>query len=178
MGALFVRKGVSLDPLVSGGHQEQGLRAGTENVLGIVGFGKAAELTLKYLPESELVREKRDQLERGIREILPLARVNGQPCLRLPNTLNITFPGFRGESPVLALDQRGVAVSSGSACRAGNPEPSRVLLALGLSEEEAHCALRFSLGRENTREDIERTLLILGEILRNQPAVVRFVSCR
>ena len=178
MGALFVRKGVSLDPLVSGGHQEQGLRAGTENVLGIVGFGRAAELALKHLPETELVREKRDRLERGILEILPQARVNGPSRLRLPNTLNVTFPGFRGESLVLALDQRGVAVSSGSACRAGNPEPSRVLLALGLSEEEAHCALRFSLGRENTLEEIERTLSILGEIIHDQPAVVRFVSCR
>jgi len=178
MGALFVRRGVSLDPLISGGRQEQGLRAGTENVLGIAGFGKAAELALKHLPESESIREKRDQLERGIREILPQARINGHPRLRLPNTLNVTFPGFRGESLVLALDQRGVAVSSGSACRAGNPEPSRVLLALGLSEEEAHCALRFSLGRENTLEDIERTLSILGDIIRNQPAVVRFVSCR
>ena len=168
MGALFVRQGVSLDPLVSGGHQEQGLRAGTENVLGIAGFGRAAELALKHLPESEFIREKRDQLERGIREILPQARVNGHPRLRLPNTLNVTFPGFRGESLVLALDQRGVAVSSGSACRAGIPEPSQVLLALGLSEEEAHCALRFSLGRENTAEEIERTLSILGDIIRNQ----------
>ena len=178
MGALFVRQGVSLDPLVSGGHQEQGLRAGTENVLGIVGFGKAAELALKHLPEAESLREKRDRLERGIRELLPRARVNGHPVRRLPNTLNVTFPGFRGESLVLALDQRGVAVSSGSACRAGNPEPSHVLLALGLSEEEAHCALRFSLGRGTTEEDIDRTLSILGDILQNQQAVVRFVSCR
>jgi cysteine sulfinate desulfinase/cysteine desulfurase-like protein len=178
MGALFVRQGVSLDPLISGGHQERGLRAGTENVLGIAGCGRAAELALKHLSESESIRDKRDRLERGIREILPQARVNGHPRLRLPNTLNITLPGFRGESLVLALDQRGVAVSSGSACRAGNPEPSRALLSLGLSEEEAHCALRFSLGRENTLEDIERTLSILGEILRNQTAVVRFVSCR
>jgi cysteine desulfurase NifS len=178
MGALFVRQGVSLDPLVSGGHQEQGLRAGTENVLGIAGFGTAAELALKHLPDSKAVREKRDQLEREILRILPQARINGHPRLRLPNTLNVTFPGFRGESLVLALDQRGVAVSSGSACRAGNPEPSHVLLALGLSEEEAHCALRFSLGRATSEEDIDRTLSILGDILRNQQAVVRFVSCR
>jgi cysteine desulfurase NifS len=178
MGALFVRKGVILDPLVSGGHQEQGLRAGTENVLGIIGFGKAAELALKHLPEADLIRKKRDRLERGIQERFPGARLNGHPELRLPNTLNVTFPGFRGESLVLALDQRGVAVSSGSACRAGNPEPSHVLLALGLSEEEAHCALRFSLGHETTAEDIDRTLAILGDILHNQKAVVRFVSCR
>ncbi len=178
MGALFVRQGVSLDPLVSGGHQEQGLRAGTENVLGIAGFGKAAELALKHLSDSVSIRGKRDQLERGILKILPQARINGHPRLRLPNTLNVTLPGFRGESLVLALDQRGVAVSSGSACRAGNPEPSHVLLALGLSEEEAHCSLRFSLGRENTLEDIDRTLSILEDILRNQQAVVRFVSCR
>ena len=143
LGALFVRQGVSLDPLVSGGHQEQGLRAGTENVPGIVAFGKAAELALKHLPGAEPIREKRDRLEGGIRELLPGARINGHPLWRLPNTLNVTFPGFRGESLVLALDRQGVAVSSGSACQAGLPEPSPVLLALGLSEEEAHCALRF-----------------------------------
>lgn len=178
MGALFVRQGVSLEPLVSGGHQEQGLRAGTENVLGIVGFGKAAELALKHLPEADRIRKKRDRLERGILDRIPGARLNGHPELRLPNTLNITFPGFRGESLVLALDQRGVAVSSGSACRAGHPEPSQVLLALGLSEEEAHCALRFSLGRETTGEEIDQALAIIGDIIHNQQAVVRFVSCR
>jgi len=178
IGALFVRKGVELNPLVTGGKQEKGLRAGTENVMGIVGFGKAAELAIEHIPDMHHIKKKRDRLERGIRELVPSAKMNGHREERLPNTLNITFPNMRGESLVLALDQRGVAVSSGSACHAGMPEPSHVLMAMGLSEEEAHCALRFSLGRENTVDEIDLTLSFLKEIFTEQKAMVRFVSCR
>jgi len=178
IGALFARKGVELSPLITGGNQERGLRAGTENIMGICGFGKAAELAIEQLPDMAHVRERRDRLEHGIQDLISDTKVNGHRDQRLPNTLNMTFPGMRGESLVLALDQRGVAVSSGSACRAGMPEPSHVLLAMGLSEEEAHCALRFSLGRGNTVEDIDRTLLFLKEICTDQKAMVRFVSCR
>jgi cysteine desulfurase NifS len=178
IGALFVRKGVELSPLISGGGQEKGLRAGTENVMGIVGFGKAAELAIEHLPDMNHVKEIRDRLERGIHELIPEAKMNGHSNQRLPNTLSMTFPGMRGESLVLALDQKGIAVSSGSACHAGMPEPSHVLLAIGLSEEEAHCALRFSLGRENTVDDIEHTLSSLKEICIDQKAMVRFISCR
>jgi len=142
IGALYIRRGVVVEPLVSGGKQERGMRAGTENVLGIV------------------------------------AKRNGHGEQRLPNTLNMTFPGIRGESLVLALDQRGVAVSSGSACRAGVPEPSHALLAMGLSEEAAHCSLRFSLGMGNTMDEIDLTLSFIREIIREQKAMVRFVSCR
>jgi cysteine sulfinate desulfinase/cysteine desulfurase-like protein len=124
------------------------------------------------------VKERRDRLERGIHELIPNTKMVGHRDQRLPNTLSMTFPGMRGESLVLALDQKGVAVSSGSACHAGMPEPSHVLLAMGLSEEEAHCALRFSLGRGNTADDIERTLSSLKEICIDQKAMVRFVSCR
>jgi cysteine sulfinate desulfinase/cysteine desulfurase-like protein len=177
-GALYVRKGVVLDSLVSGGHQENGLRAGTENVPGIVGFGKAAELAVDNLPRMERLRELRDGLERGIREVVPDAKLNGHGEKRLSNTLNLTLPGVRGESLVLALDQKGVAVSSGSACRAGQPEPSHALLAMGLTEEEAHCAVRFSLGLENTTDEIDRTVAFIGQIVRENKDVIRFVSCR
>ena len=104
--------------------------------------------------------------------------LNGDPENRLPNTLNVTLPGIRGESLVLALDSHGIFFSSGSACKSGSPEPSHVLLAMGLSEEEAHCALRFSLGIENTDEHIEKTLQLLGEVVNTSINNVRFVSCR
>ena len=178
VGALYVRKGVVLDPLVSGGGQEQGTRAGTENVLGIAGFGKAAELAIDRLPRMDEVRDLRDCLEKGIQEVVPGAKLNGHPQKRLPNTLNMTFPGMRGESLVLALDQKGVALSSASACRAGVPEPSHALMALGLSEEEAHCALRFSLGIENTQDEIDQTIALMREVIVDQKAMIRFVSCR
>jgi cysteine desulfurase NifS len=177
-GALYVRKGVNLAPLVNGGKQERGMRAGTENVIGIAGLGKATELAVKNLPHMDRIRNLRDKLENGIQDLIPDMKRNGHKDLRLPNSLNVTLPGIRGESLVLALDQKGVAVSSGSACRAGLPEPSHALMAMGLSEEDAHCALRFSLGIYNTKEEIERTISLLDEIISHQKAIVRFVSCR
>lgn len=178
IGALYIRQGVTLDPLVHGGKQEHGLRAGTENVPGIAGFGKAAELAVQRLPEMDRVRSLRDRLEEGIKVVVPNAKRNGPLRKRLPNTINITLPGMRGESVVLALDHLGVALSSGSACRAGEPEPSHALLAMGLSPEEAHCALRFSLGLGNTEKDIDRTINLVGEMIKNTVAGVRFVPCR
>ncbi len=178
IGALYIRKGVTLDPLVHGGKQEHGLRAGTENAPGIAGLGKAAELAIQRLPDMDRIRSLRDRLEEGIKRIVPDTRRNGPLEERLPNTINVTLPGMRGESVVLALDHLGVAVSSGSACRAGAPEPSHALLAMGLSPEEAHCALRFSLGRGNTEEGIDRTIDILGDIIKDSAAGVRFVPCR
>ncbi len=178
IGALYVRKGVNLEPLIHGGKQEGGLRGGTENVAGIVGFGKAAELALKNLSRMDKVREMRDRLEEGIETIVPEAKLNGHPEERLLNTLNMTLPGMRGESIVLALDQKGVSLSSGSACRAGSPKPSHALLAMGLTEEEAHCAVRFSLGTENIPEEIEKAISLLGEVIRNAESSVRFVPCR
>ncbi|MBF0551653.1 MAG: cysteine desulfurase [Deltaproteobacteria bacterium] len=178
VGALYIDRGVTLDPLVHGGKQEHGLRAGTENVPGIVGLGKAAELAGQRLPDMARIRALRDRLEAGIRSIVPDAQLNGPREQRLPNTVNLTLPGMRGESVVLALDHLGVALSSGSACRAGAPEPSHALLAMGLSAEEAHCALRFSLGPGNTVEEIDRTLALLGEMIRETATGVRFVPCR
>ncbi|NVM23362.1 MAG: IscS subfamily cysteine desulfurase [Desulfobacterales bacterium] len=178
IGAVFARKGIVLEPLVSGGKQEKGMRAGTENVLGIVGFGKAAELAIDNLSEMRRIRKMRDALEKGVQDMIPGAKRNGHEKERLPNTVNITFPGIRGESLVLGLDQKAVSVSSGSACRAGLPEPSHALLAMGLSEEDAHCCLRFSLGLGNSMDEIDTALSLIEQIVTKQEAKVRFVSCR
>ncbi len=178
IGVLYMRQGVELEPLVHGGSQENGRRAGTENTAAIAGVGKAAELALQRLPEMKRVAGLRNRLQAGIQRILPEARLNGHPRERLPNTLNMIFPGMRGESLVLALDQRGIALSSGSACRAGSPKPSHALLAMGLSEADAHCTLRFSLGRENSEADINFTVAVLEEVIRDSRSSVQFVPCR
>jgi len=178
VGVLYLRKGVTLEPLVHGGHQESGLRAGTENIPGIVGLGKAAELAERRLPLMSGVRDLRDRLERGIRELVPGARLNGPVEPRLPNTLSMSLPGMRGESVVLAMDQKGVSLSSGSACRAGSPEPSHALLAMGLSEAEAHCSVRFSLGIGNTKAEIDFTLTTVKEMIEEAYGNIRFVPCR
>ncbi len=180
VGALYVRKGVELTPLVHGGDQEGGLRAGTENVAGIVGFGAACELAEQRLLAGEGPRlaALRDRLEAGILELLPDARRNGPVERRLPNTLNVSLPAIRGESMVLFLDRHGVCLSSGSACKAGNPDPSHALLAMGLSEEQAHCAVRFSLGSSTTDDDIDYTLDAMASVVRESLNAVRFVGCR
>ncbi|MCB2226108.1 MAG: aminotransferase class V-fold PLP-dependent enzyme [Desulfarculaceae bacterium] len=179
VGALYARQGLELAPLVHGGGQEGGRRAGTENTASVVGLGAAAELAARSLGKmGGQVAALRDRLWSGIRELVPDARLNGPREGRLPNTLSVSLPGIRGESLVLALDQKGVALSSGSACRAGSPEPSHALLAMGLSDEEAHCALRFSLGRENTADEIERTLQLMRQVIAESENLVRFVPCR
>jgi cysteine desulfurase NifS len=179
IGAIYIRKGVTLDPLIHGGGQESGMRAGTENTSGIVGFGKAAELAEKRLREmNHRIQTLRDRLWEGVRELLPGARMNGHPEQRLPNTLNVSLPGMRGESVVLALDQKGISFSSGSACRSGSPHPSHALLAMGMTEEDAHCALRFSLGIGTTETQIEATIGSLKQVIRESMHVVRFAPCR
>jgi len=154
------------------------LRAGTENVLGIAGLGKAADLAIQRLLRNDSIALLRDKLENGIKRISPQAELNGEKTNRLPGTLNLRFPSFRGESLVLAMDKKGVALSSGSACRSGSPKPSKTLLAIGLSEEEAHCSLRFSLGIHTTNEEIESTIKKFGEVIEEAKNIVRFVSCR
>ncbi len=167
-----------MEPLIHGGSQESGLRAGTENVPGIAGLGLAAELAAVGLDGSGGILKLRDRLEAGIRAIVPEARLNGARKQRLPNTLNLTLPGLRGESLVIALDQKGVALSSGSACKSGDPEPSHALLAMGMSREEAHCSVRISLSRSTTEADIDATLQALREVLREMEATVRFLPCK
>jgi len=178
VGALYVKKGVELESLIHGGKQESGLRAGTHNVPAIVGLGKAAELAMRALSKSENTEKLRNKLESGIREIIPSAVLNGHPEKRLPNTLNLTLPGLRGESLVIALDQHGVSLSSGSACKSGSPEPTHVLTAMGKSEADAHCSLRFSLSHETTARDIDETVESLKQVLDEMETTVRFLPCK
>ncbi|MGB6873833.1 MAG: IscS subfamily cysteine desulfurase [Dehalococcoidia bacterium] len=177
VGALYVRKGIELESLIHGGKQESGIRAGTENVLAIVGLGKAAELVPYALRDSERIRDLRDKLEEGIRNLVPDAMLNGHQENRLPNTLNLTLPGLRGESIVIALDQHSISLSSGSACKSGSPEPTHVLIAMGRTEEEAHCSVRFSLSRYTTEEDINYTVSALEQVLKEKD-MVRLMPCK
>ena len=150
-GALYVRKGVALSPILHGGHHERDRRAGTENVPGALALGRALSNAWDWNSLAGL----RDRLESGILARVARARVNGSTAHRLPNTTNIRFDGIEGEAMVIALDLRGFAVSSGSACSSGAVEPSHVLLAMGLSPEEARSSVRFSLGPGNTAEQVE-----------------------
>lgn len=178
VGALYVRKGVELEPFLHGGKQESGLRGGTENVPAIVGLGKAAELALESVERIDEVTALRDRLEAEIRALIPEAILNGHPRERLPNTLNLTLPGLRGESLVMALDRHGVSISSGSACKSGSPEPTHVLIAMGRTDEEAHCSVRFSLGSGTTKEDIDGCVSALARVLEDMKTTVRFLPCK
>jgi len=156
VGALYVKKGAPLFPLVHGGHQEDGLRAGTYNNLGILGFGKAAELAAAGITKyGESIGALRDKLRRGLLEKIPNIKINGHPVDVLPNTLNVSFPGAEGESILLSMDMKGIEASTGSACASGSLEPSHVLMATGLGPELAHGSIRFSLGWGITEEDID-----------------------
>ena len=177
IGGLYVKKGIALEPLIHGGKQEGGLRAGTENVTAIVGLGKAAELVMSALPDSERIKALRDSLEAGIRKLLPDVKLNGHPLNRLPNTLNLTLPELRGESIIIALDWHGIALSSGSACKSGSPEPTHVLIAMGRTAQEAHCSVRFSLSRYSTEDDIKQTVSALKQVLKAKD-IVRLVPCK
>lgn len=155
IGALYVRKGAPITPLVRGGHQENGVRAGTYNNLGIIGFGKAAELAAIDLPEfSARLRSLRELLKKELTGRIPMVKVNGHPTDVLPNTLNLSFPGAEGESILLSLDLEGIEVSTGSACASGSLEPSHVLIATGVGPELAHGSIRFSLGKYTTKEEV------------------------
>jgi len=151
MGALYVRKGITLEAVMVGGHHERDRRAGTENVPGAAAFGKAASMAFDWAEIAPL----RDRLEQGILTRVSGCHVNGPPEKRLPNTTNIRFDGIEGEAIVIALDLRGYAVSSGSACSSGASEPSHVLLAMGLTPAEARSSVRFSLGPGNTAEQVD-----------------------
>lgn len=178
IGVLYVKKGIELEPLIHGGGQEGGIRAGTENVASIVGIGKAAELATLALQNNEKMEKLRDQLEDEIRKLIPDAVLNGHLQQRLPNTLNLTLPNLRGESLVVALDQHGISLSSGSACKAGSPEPTHVLKAMGKSDEEAHCAVRLSLSHYTTEKDIDEAVFALKNVLEEMESTVRFLPCK
>ena len=164
-GALYVRKGTRLQPLFYGGRHERSRRAGTENVPGIVGLGKAAELALEALEpgEGRNMAALRDRLQQGILTHIDEAGVNGDGAPRVPNTTNIFFDHIEGEAMVIALDLKGLAISTGAACSSGALEPSHVLVAMGLPGGRARASIRFSLGKQNTAEDVEFALALVPE---------------
>jgi cysteine desulfurase len=166
VGALYVKKGSPLYPLIHGGHQEDGLRAGTYNNIGILGFGKAAELAAAGVGKyTEVISALRDRLRRGLEENIPHIKINGHPVETLPTTLNVSFPGAEGESILLSMDMQGIEASTGSACASGSLEPSHVLLATGVGPELAHGSIRFSLGWGITEEDIDYIIETLPPII-------------
>jgi cysteine desulfurase len=164
-GALYVRKGTRLEPLFYGGRHERSRRAGTENVPGIVGLGKAADLALEALElgDEGNLAWLRDRLQQGILSQVDEAGVNGDGAPRVPNTTNIFFDHIDGEAMVIALDLKGLAISTGAACSSGALEPSHVLVAMGLPGDRARASIRFSLGKQNTAEDVEFALALVPE---------------
>ncbi|MDR0388575.1 MAG: cysteine desulfurase [Spirochaetaceae bacterium] len=166
IGGLYIRKKAPVFPLIHGGHQEDGRRAGTYNNTGILGFGKAAELALRDLTAyKDHVEPLRDRLREGFLKTIPNIKINGHLAYTVPNTLNVSFPGAEGESILLSLDMKGIEVSTGSACASGSLEPSHVLLAMGVGPELAHGSIRFSLGWENTAGDIDYTIEAAAPII-------------
>ncbi len=156
VGALYIKQGTKIDPLIAGGAQEKNKRAGTENTPGIVGLGKAIELAYDHLHENtEYLISLRERLIKGIEEKIPYVRLNGHPEKRLPGNVNFCFQFIEGEALLLSLDMVGIAGSSGSACTSGSLDPSHVLLSIGLPHEIAHGSLRLSLGTANTEEEID-----------------------
>ena len=155
VGALYIRRGITFHPFIIGGHQERNRRGGTENVASIVGMGKAAEVAQKHLGEEEKrVRALRDQLEESLLDACPTCRVNGHREKRVPNTLNVSFKFLEGEAILVLLDQYGICASTGSACTAGSVEPSHVLRAMGVPPDWIQGAVRFSLSRYNSEEEV------------------------
>jgi len=172
VGALYVRRGTILRPILHGGHHERDRRPGTENVAGAVGLGAAAECACLHITEEySRVAALRDRLEAGILASVPGVAVNGDRACRVPNTTNLTFDFIDGEGFVIATDLRGIACSTGSACSSGSLEPSHVLSAIGLKPERARASIRFSLGRFNTDADVEDTLRILPAVVEQLRAV-------
>ena len=165
VGALFVRKGTKLQPMLYGGSHERSRRAGTENVPGIIGLGKAAELAREGLARGDLARmsEMRDRIDQKILAEVEATSVNGKGAPRVPNTTNIYFDGVEGEALVIALDLKGLAVSTGAACSSGAIEPSHVLTAMGLPADRARASIRFSLGKQNTAEEVGFALKLVPQ---------------
>ncbi len=176
VGVLYLRKGIRIESLMDGGSQEKNRRAGTENVAGIVGIGKAAELAEKRLAQGEedKIIKLRDKLIKEILNKVENVRLNGHPSNRLPGNVNFCFEFIEGESMLLNLDMEGIAASSGSACTSGSLEPSHVLLAIGLPPEIAHGSLRLSLGKDNTEEEVDYLIDILPKIIKKLRALSPF----
>lgn len=164
VGALYLRKGTLVEPQMHGGGHERNIRSSTENVPGIVGFGKACELAKTHLPDEANLAKLRDSLIKGVLAIKD-SYLNGHPTKRLPGNANFRFSYIEGESMILNLDMKGVAASTGSACSSTSLEPSHVLIAIGLRPEESHGSLRLTLGSENTQEDVDYVISILPDIV-------------
>jgi len=172
MGALYVKTGTRIEPIIQGGGQERGLRSGTENIPAIIGMGKAAEIVNAEMKAEALrLSQLRDQLIRKALETVPASFLNGHPAERLPNNANLRFSYVEGESLILSLDMMGIACSSGSACTSKTLEPSHVLLAIGLKHEEAHGSLLFTLGKQNTEEDVDYVVNALPDIVKRLRAI-------
>jgi len=176
VGALYIRKGTRVTPLIIGGHQEWGKRAGTENVPGIVGLGKASEMALAHLGQTRRLARLRERLAKGIMATCTDVRINGRNTV--PNTLNVSFEFIEGESILLMLDDVGIAASSGSACASGSLEPSHVLRAMGVPFTAVHGSIRFSLSRYTTEEEIDYTLEHIPAIVERLREISPFVQKR
>ena len=166
IGALYIKKGSPLFTMLHGGHQEEGLRAGTYNNIGILGLGAAAALAQRDLDEYQKKTSfLRNRLKDGLLAKIPGIKINGHPLELLPNTLSVSFPGAEGEAILLSMDMAGIEASTGSACASGSLEPSHVLMAIGLGPELAHGSIRFSLGRETETEDVDYIIETMPPII-------------
>ncbi len=172
IGVLYIREGTPIDPLIHGGHHQKGLRAGTENVIGIVGMGKACELMKQEWQEhTARILSLRNRFEQQVLKRIPDVRLNGHPEKRLPNTSHFGIAYVEGEALLLNLDLEGIAVASGSACASGEPEPSPTVKAIGVPEIFRNSVVRFSLGEENTEEEIDYTLNVLEQVVQRLRAI-------
>lgn len=168
MGALYIKDGIEFEKLQDGGHQEKDKRAGTENVAGIVGLGKAIELVYRNFDDyNEHITKLRNYFIKEAKARIPMIKINGHITNRLPGNANISFAGIEGEELLLKLDEKGICASSGSACSSGLDEPSHVLMAIGLSKELAYGTLRITIGKENSKDDIDYLLENLEKIVSN-----------
>ena len=166
VGALYVKDGVRIEPLIHGGGQEKGIRSGTENMPGIIGFGMAAEIAKQEMQTNlQKLTKLRDRFIEGLLGQLPYTFLNGHPTKRLPDNVSVRYSFIEGESMLLSLEMNGILVSSGSACASKTLEPSRTLLATGLKHEEAHGSIMFTLGRESKMEDIEYVIGVMPSII-------------
>jgi len=172
VGALYIKRGTKIQPVIQGGGQERGLRSGTENIPGIVGMGKAAKIAQEEMvTEGRRLTQLRDKLIKGVLDTIERSYLNGHPTKRLPNNANLRFSYIEGESLILSLDMLGIQVSSGSACTSKTLEPSHVLLAIGLAHEEAHGSLVFTLGKQNSEEDVDYMLEVLPGVVKRLRAM-------
>ncbi len=172
VGALYIRKGTRIQPVIQGGGQERGVRSGTENIPGVVGMGEAAEIAKEEMAaEGKRLSQLRDKLIMGVLETIERSYLNGHPTERLPNNANLRFSYIEGESLILGLDMLGIQVSSGSACTSKTLEPSHVLLAIGLAHEEAHGSLVFTMGKQNSEEDVNYVLETLPGVVKRLRAI-------